>query len=79
MDNDWEVLTEKIQGFTAINELFAFVNLLLEEIPFEWLNKNENWLAIAHQLRPYGETELADLFEKANQKAFQLSMRMNRK
>lgn len=78
MDNDWEALTEKIQGFTTINELFAFIELLLAEITFEWLNKNENWLAIAHQLRSYGETELADLFEWANQKAFQLSMRSKR-
>lgn len=55
-------------------DVFAIVTLLLDSMPYDWIDTKESWLLIAHQLEEHGETELASLFKLANQKAFQLSL-----
>jgi hypothetical protein len=56
-------------------EVFALVKLLVDSLPYEWIDKNENLLLIAQQLDQFGESELASLFKLANQRCFQLSLK----
>lgn len=52
------------------NEVFALTHLLLDSLPYDWIDKNDNWLHLAQQLEEHGEQEIASLFKLANQKAF---------
>lgn len=69
-----EKLAETLRAAVTQEEVFALVNLLLAEIPDDWLDKGENWLMIADRLEQYGETDYARLFKLANQCAFRLSL-----
>ena len=72
---DFAELAEKIPLIVNQNELFAIMQLLVNELNYEWINKEESWLTIAYQLEQYGETDLAKVFTVANQHAFQLSLK----
>lgn len=56
-------------------EVFALVQLLLDNLPYDWIDPQENWLLIAQQIENFGESELASLFKLANQRCFQLSLK----
>jgi len=56
-------------------EIFAIMALLIDSLPYAWLNKDDSWLHIAQQLDYHGEAELASIFKLANQRAFQLSLK----
>jgi hypothetical protein len=70
-----EKLAETLRAAANQEEVFGLVNLLLAEIPEDWVDKEENWLLIADRLEQYGETDYARLFKLANQCAFRLSMK----
>ncbi|PIQ24129.1 hypothetical protein COW36_10830 [bacterium (Candidatus Blackallbacteria) CG17_big_fil_post_rev_8_21_14_2_50_48_46] len=57
------------------DEIFAVIRLLLDSLPYDWVDKNENWLMISQQIEQFGESELASLFKLANQRCFQLSLK----
>lgn len=57
------------------SEVFTLAKLLLDSLPYDFIDKNENWLLIAQQLEQHGEDELSSLFKLANQRAFQLSFK----
>ncbi len=56
-------------------EIFAIMALLIDSLPYDWLNHDDSWLHIAQQLDYHGEAELASIFKLANQRAFQLSLK----
>lgn len=55
-------------------EVFTLVRLLLDNLPYDWIDREQNWLLIAKQIEDFGESELASLFKLANQRCFQLSL-----
>ena len=67
----WYVL----KGAEKSQEIFTIVTLLLDSMPYEWVDTKEAWLQIAHKLEEQGVDELASLFKLANQKAFELSLK----
>ncbi len=56
-------------------DVFALIKLLLDSLPYDWIDRNDNWLRIAQQIDQFGESELANLFKLANQRCFQLSLK----
>ena len=56
-------------------EVFTVIRLLLDSMPYDWIDTKEAWLHIAHKLEEQGVDELASLFKLANQKAFELSLK----
>lgn len=56
-------------------EVFTLVQLLIESLPYDWIDPNETWLVLAHHLETHGEDELASIFKLANQRAFQLTLK----
>lgn len=56
-------------------EVFAIIKLLIDSLPYDWIDKNTNWLALAQQLEQFGEAELASLFKLANRKCFQFQLK----
>lgn len=64
-----------LRDATKSEEVFTLTQLLLDSLPYDWIDKNDNWLHIAQQVEMHGETELGSLFKLANQKAFQLSLK----
>ncbi|HEY9843080.1 MAG: hypothetical protein ACAI44_35000 [Candidatus Sericytochromatia bacterium] len=56
-------------------EVFTIVQLLIDSLPYDFIDKEDNWLHMAHLLEEHGETELSSLFKLANQRAFQLSLK----
>lgn len=76
--HDVEVLKKlwfMIKATQNQQELFGLIKLLIDSLPYDWIDKNENWLLMAQQLEQFGESELASLFKLANQRAFQMSLK----
>lgn len=76
--HDVEVLKKlwfMIKATLNEDELFGLMKLVIDSLPYDWLDKNENWLLLAQQLDQFGENELASLFKLANQRAFQMSLK----
>jgi hypothetical protein len=76
--HDVEVLKKlwfMIKATLNQEELFGLMKILIDSLPYDWIDKNENWLLLAQQLDQFGESELASLFKLANQRAFQMSLK----
>ncbi len=56
-------------------EVFTLTKLLIDSLPYDFIDPLENWLLIAQQLERHGEEELASLFKLANRKVFHLSLK----
>ena len=70
-----EKLWIMIKKSDSQQEVFALVKLLLDSLPYDWIDRNDNWLRISQQIEQFGESELASLFKLANQRSFQLSLK----
>lgn len=64
-----------LQDTQKSQEIFALVQWLIASLPYDWVDPEQNWLHLAQQLEEHGESELASLFQLANQRAFQLSLK----
>lgn len=64
-----------VRDASKSSEIFTLMALLIDSLPYEWLNHADTWLHIAQQLDFHGEAELASIFNLANQRAFQLSLK----
>lgn len=56
-------------------EVFMLIKLVIDSLPYDFIDPTENWLLIASQLDMHGEDELASLFKLANRKVFHLSLK----
>lgn len=74
--DELEQLKEHIMATEDSEQLFALMAALLAELPYEWLDKEDTWLSIAHQINQFGNSDLASIFELANRQCFQLEMQM---
>ena len=75
--DELEQLKEHILSTDSVEQLHALVASLLAELPYEWLNKEEPWLAIAYQINQFGNSDLASIFELANRHCFRLEMELS--
>ena len=64
-----------IRDCQSSKEVFALIKLVIDSLPYDWVDPTENWLLLAQQLDMHGEDELASLFKLANRKVFHLSLK----
>ncbi len=63
-----------IRDSQSSKDVFTLTKLVLDSLPYDWIDPQENWLLIASQLELHGEDELASIFKLANRKVFHLTL-----
>lgn len=64
-----------IRDCESSTEVFALIKLVIDSLPYDWVDPTENWILLAQQLDMHGEDELASLFKLANSKVFHLTLK----
>ena len=64
-----------IRDSQSSKDVFMLTKLLIDSLPYDFIDPTENWLLMAEQLENYGEAELGSIFKLANRKVLHLTLK----